>query len=177
MRSYKFIAFLAAISILYPALAKAQAAAQQPAPQIQQSQTLTEREFATLAISAENGDVASQARLGEEYATGTSIPQNYGYAYFWLTVAKIGGNSEYDSLRMELQRQMTRESSKAIRERAHSWKPGEPVTITAQDDVVATPMIVPPAEPAGPVTESDMSYSHQMKMRFRRWWNSLFMEY
>lgn len=177
MRFNTFIAIIALTLLLQASKGFGQESAQQPPPQTQQSQTLSDQELATLMISAENGDVPSQARLGEEYATGTSIPQNYGYAYFWLTVAKIGGNSEYDSLRMELQHQMTRESSKAIRERAHSWKPGEPVTITAQDDVVATPMIVPPAEPAGLVTESDMSYSHQMKMRFRRWWNSLFMEY
>jgi TPR repeat protein len=176
MRSLIFIVLFAAVLILPLVSANAQTAAQQPAPQTQESQTLTEREFATLAIAAENGDVASQARLGEEYATGTMIPQNYGYAYFWLTVAKIGGNSDYDSLRMEIQRQMTRESSTAIRERAHSWKPGDPVTITEQDPVAA-PALTPEAQPAPPLTESDMSYGQQLKMRFRRWWNGLTMDY
>ncbi len=127
--------------------------------------------------AAEGGDVASQARLGEEYAYGTSIAQNYGYAYFWLTVVKINGNDDYDSLRMQIQKLMTRDSAEAIRARAHSWKPGEPVTITAEADPVAAPALTPEAAPQAPLTESDMSYMQQLRMRFRRWWNGLTMDY
>ena len=43
--------------------------------------------------SAEQGDVAAQAKVGTSYLEGTGVPRNYVDAYAWLNIAAAQGGA------------------------------------------------------------------------------------
>ena len=122
-------------------------------------QTLSAGDLQKLTVIAQTGDSPAQAHLGAVYALGNDVQQNYGYAYFWLTLAAINGDAEFEPIRSDVANLLTPDTVAALQNKARSWKPGTTVTITpaaGQD----------PAPPA-PVTASDFSYFAQIKMRLK----------
>src|ERR1035437_2032197 len=80
------------------------AAAQPGAPQ---SQALSASDLQKITQAAEAGDAAAQAHLGTIYVLDTDVPQNYGYAYFWLTLAAMNGDREFEPIRHDVARLLT----------------------------------------------------------------------
>jgi hypothetical protein len=144
MRTYILIAFIAILALVHPTKADTPAAAP-VVPAQEQARTLTDDDLKVIADAAQGGDAAAQGHLGALYALGTDVPQNYGHAFFLLTLAKINGEEKYEDIRKGLLKVLTRDTAAALSRRAHGWKPGMEVSIT-QEGGEAAPMIVKPPE-------------------------------
>jgi hypothetical protein len=83
---------------------------------------LNEKEaFRWFAKAAEQGNVSAQFRLGSFYWGGRGVPQNLNEAYFWIVLARAGGDNNSKALATVLASHMTRAQAIAIEQQAGAW--------------------------------------------------------
>ena len=77
--------------------------------------------------AAEGGVPSAQLRLGQSYADGVGVPQDFELAYFWLNlgIAGAGGTEQVAARRMRdsLFPRLTNEQVAALQQRARDWSP------------------------------------------------------
>ncbi len=79
--------------------------------------------FVAWEESANAGEAKSQAALGQLYAQGVGVPQNYLQAYVWYALAAARGDATALTARDALAKQMTPEQIAAAQSMAAQWKP------------------------------------------------------
>jgi hypothetical protein len=72
---------------------------------------------------AMQGDAQSQAELGDFYATGRSVTQDPGEAYFWYSLAAAGGHRDSGAKAAAIGETLAAEQKDAQQERLKSFKP------------------------------------------------------
>src|SRR5215467_1510016 len=58
--------------------------------------------------AAELGNVPAQSKLGSIYFSGRGVPQDYNRAYFWMVVARLGGDDASKTLAPFVRARLTR---------------------------------------------------------------------
>jgi hypothetical protein len=81
--------------------------------------------------SAQDGNLAAQAKLGFLYSTGSGIPKDLNQAYFWAVLARAHGDESSKALATVLASGMRRRQAVAIEQQADLWlhdhqPPGKP---------------------------------------------------
>ena len=71
--------------------------------------------------AAEHGNVAAQYKLGLLYWGGHGVPKDSNKAYFWIVLARAGGQEGSKDLAKVLANGMTRAQSVAIEQQAEIW--------------------------------------------------------
>lgn len=71
--------------------------------------------------AAEHGNVAAQYKLGLLYWGGHGVPKDSNKAYFWIVLARAGGQEGSKDLAKVLANGMTRAQSAAIEQQAEIW--------------------------------------------------------
>ena len=71
--------------------------------------------------AAEQGYVPAQAKLGSLYYSGRGVPQDVNRAYFWMVVARMGGDEASSTLGALVRARLTRSQATAIDADAVRW--------------------------------------------------------
>jgi hypothetical protein len=83
---------------------------------------LDEREAVRWYIkAAEQGNVTAQSKLGSIYFSGRGVPQDSNQAYFWMVVARLGGDHVSESLGPFVRARLTRAQVASIELDADRW--------------------------------------------------------
>lgn len=108
------------------------------------------KEFGTLAAQ---GDAEAQFILGDMYANGQGVVQDFVQAHKWYNLAAAHGARGAARVRDDLAARMTAEQVAEAQKLAREWKPGEPATPAAAPEPAkptAPPGKSKPAAPAKP---------------------------
>jgi hypothetical protein len=72
--------------------------------------------------AAEHGSVAAQSKLGSLYWNGSAgVPQDLTQAYFWIVLARAGGDAASKSIAPVVAARLNSEQTHAIESRAEVW--------------------------------------------------------
>jgi len=74
---------------------------------------------------ADAGDAEAQFMLGEIYASGRGVPQDFVEAHLWYNLAASGGNGRAMQAREQLASRMTPTQVAEAQRRARDWRPAE----------------------------------------------------
>ncbi|MDZ4735019.1 MAG: hypothetical protein SGJ07_01605, partial [Rhodospirillaceae bacterium] len=80
--------------------------------------------FADFELSANAGDAASQFMMGEMYAQGDGVAQNYVKAHMWYNMAASWGHDRANQARARLESRMTTTQIAEAQAMAEKWQPG-----------------------------------------------------
>jgi len=86
--------------------------------------------FTDFELSANAGDAASQFMMGEMYAQGDGVAQNYVKAHMWYNLAASRGNTRANQARSRLEERMTASQIAEAQTLAEKWQPGTTSTGT-----------------------------------------------
>ena len=76
--------------------------------------------------AAEQGNAEAQLYLGEMYAVGRGIPEDYVLAHMWLNLAAAKGEPKAETFRETVASKMTPEQMAEAQRLARDWKPTTP---------------------------------------------------
>ncbi|MEX1107711.1 MAG: peptidoglycan-binding protein [Dongiaceae bacterium] len=82
--------------------------------------------FADFEQSANAGDAASQYMMGEMYARGDGVTQNYVKAHMWYNMAASWGHDRAHQARARLETRMNSSQIAEAQAMAEKWQPGTP---------------------------------------------------
>lgn len=71
--------------------------------------------------AAENGDSASQLRLGNMYSKGLGVSQSLQDAYFWYLISSAQGNSGATKERDQIESQLNQKQITQMQTKARNW--------------------------------------------------------
>jgi len=71
--------------------------------------------------AAEQGNVPAQSKLGSIYYSGRGVPQDPSRAYFWMVVARLGGDDASKTLAPFVRARLTRSQIASIEQDASHW--------------------------------------------------------
>ncbi len=71
--------------------------------------------------AAEQGFVPAQSKLGSFYYSGRGVPQDVNRAYFWLVVARLGGDDSSNTLAPSVRARLTQGQATSIELDAVRW--------------------------------------------------------
>ena len=74
-------------------------------------------------LSAEQGDVDAQLKLGVSYGMGRGAPKDYALAHMWWNLSGSNGNKEAAENRDIVETKMTPQQIEKAQEMARNWKP------------------------------------------------------
>lgn len=72
-------------------------------------------------MAAEQGDAMAQYNLGISYASGRGVPQDYVQAHLWFNLSAIDGNSDSQSARDNVAKQMSPDQLAEAQRLAREW--------------------------------------------------------
>jgi TPR repeat protein len=79
-----------------------------------------------LRSCAEQGDADLQLMLGDMYALGEGVPQDYVLAYMWVNLAVAQGNEAAQNLKDRVEQRMTREQIAEAQRLSREWIEAHP---------------------------------------------------
>ena len=74
-----------------------------------------------LKAQAERGDIKALFQLGDKYAKGEGVEQDYVAAHIWFNLAAAGGHKEAAASRSVFSQLMTPEQVAEAQKRARQW--------------------------------------------------------
>jgi peptidoglycan hydrolase-like protein with peptidoglycan-binding domain len=80
--------------------------------------------FADFEASANSGDAAAQYMMGQMYAQGEGVTQNYVKAHMWYNMAASWGHDRANKARARLENHMTSAQIAEAQAMAEKWQPG-----------------------------------------------------
>jgi peptidoglycan hydrolase-like protein with peptidoglycan-binding domain len=80
--------------------------------------------FSDFELSANAGDAASQYMMGEMYAQGNGVAQNYVKAHMWYNMAASWGHDRANQARARMESRMTSTQIAEAQAMAEKWQPG-----------------------------------------------------
>ena len=71
--------------------------------------------------AAEHGNIVAQSKLGSLYWSGRGVPQDFNKAYFWIVLARAGGDEASKALAPFIAARLTSAQAQAIKQEAEVW--------------------------------------------------------